>query len=92
MGALLTGVFQVVLEQRLQMHGVPAPVRAQIEAQRSRLAAAETSDPGGRQAIDESFIAGYRLVLWTAAGLALASSLSAAVLIGRRGNQKDEAG
>ncbi len=56
------------------------PARAQILAQQSKLAAAETDDPHGRQAIEEAFIAGYRTVLWLAAGLALASSLSAALL------------
>jgi hypothetical protein len=56
-------------------------VRKAIEAQRYKLADAETEDARGRQAIKEAFIAGYRTVLWAAVGLALASSLSAAVLI-----------
>ena len=80
-GALLSAVFQSALEQRLDRLDLAPAVRAQIEAQRSRLAATETRDARGRQAIEDAFIAGYRTVLWIAAGLALASSLSAAVLI-----------
>jgi len=80
-GVLLSGVFQSALEQRLDRLDLAPALRAQIEAQRSRLAAAETTDARGRQAIDNAFVAGYRTVLWIAAGLALASSLTAAVLI-----------
>ena len=80
-GALLSGVFESALERRLDQLHLPPAVRAQLEAQRSRLAAAETSDVRARQAIEESFVAGYRTVLWIAAGLALASSLCAALLI-----------
>jgi predicted MFS family arabinose efflux permease len=80
-GALLSGVFQSALERRLDSAAVAPAVRAEIEAQRSKLAAAETGDARGRRAIEEAFVAGYRTVLWVAAGLALASSLSAAVLI-----------
>jgi EmrB/QacA subfamily drug resistance transporter len=85
-GALLSGVFQTSLDRRMDsLHLAPA-VRAEIEAQRSRLAAAETGDARARQAIGEAFVAGYRAVLWVAMGLALASSLSAAIVIatGRR--------
>jgi EmrB/QacA subfamily drug resistance transporter len=80
-GALLSGVFQSALERRLDRLDLAPAVRTQIEAQRSRLAAAETRDPRGRRAIEDAFVTGYRMVLWIAAGLALASSLSAAVLI-----------
>ena len=89
-GALLSGVFQSGLERRLDHLDLPPMVRAQIEAQRSRLAAAETKDARGRQAIEDAFVSGYRIVLWVAAGLALASSLSAAVLI--RTEQRTEHG
>ncbi len=80
-GALLSGVFQSALERRLDGIALAPAVRAEIEAQSSKLAAAETVDARGRQAIQQAFVAGYRTVSWVAAGLALASSLSAAVLI-----------
>jgi len=80
-GAILGGVFQGDLHRRLDRLHVGSAVRAQIEAQQDKLAAAETSDARGRQAIEEAFVAGYRTVLWLAAGLALASAVSAAALI-----------
>jgi hypothetical protein len=83
-GALLSGVFQATLTRQLDSLKLAPPVRTQIEAQRSKLAAAETGDARGRRAIEEAFVAGYRTVLWVAAGLALASSLSAALLITTR--------
>jgi len=85
-GALLTGVFQQALAQRLDTTGLPPAVRASIEAQRSKLAAAETPNARGREAIDDAFVAGYRAVLLVAVGLSLASALSATLLIrsGRR--------
>jgi EmrB/QacA subfamily drug resistance transporter len=80
-GAILGGVFQRDLPRRLESLHVGPAVRAQIEAQQDKLAAAETGDARGREAIDEAFVAGYRTVLWLAAGLALASAVSAAALI-----------
>ena len=80
-GVLLTGVFQSTLDRRLDALSVPPPEAAKIDTQRSKLAAVETNDPRARQAIGEAFVAGYRRVLWMATGLALASSLSAGILI-----------
>jgi MFS family permease len=80
-GALLAGAFQSALERNLNLLGVSPAATAQVEAQRSRLAGAETDDALARQAIDEAFVAGYRIVLWFASGLAVASSLTAAMLI-----------
>ena len=62
---------------------LPPAVRAEIDAQRRNLGAAETADTTGREAIQRSFVAGYRYVLWIAVALALASSASAAALIDR---------
>jgi len=46
-GALLSGVFQSALERRLDRLDLAPAVRTQIEAQRSRLAAIDTSDAAG---------------------------------------------
>jgi MFS family permease len=83
-GTLLTGVFHTALDRKLNDFGVPPVERAHVQAQRSKLAGAEADDPLARRAIDEAFVAGYRVVLWVAAGLALASSMSAALLIGTK--------
>ena len=80
-GALLSGVFQRTLTRRMNSLDLAPAVRVHIEAQRFKQAAAETADANGRKAIAEAFVAGYRTVLWVAAGLAFASSVSAAILI-----------
>jgi len=78
-GVVLSTVFDRELDRRLS--GLPPDVRQAVDAQRSRLAGAETSDPRARRAIQESFIAGYRGVLWGAVALSLASAVCAAALV-----------
>ncbi len=77
LGLVLTTTFNSILEQRLRASHMPAPVEQQIRAQRARLAAIDVDDARGRQVVQESFLAGYRVVSWIAAFLGLASSLCA---------------
>jgi EmrB/QacA subfamily drug resistance transporter len=82
-GAMLNGLFQGSLNQKLDVLSLPPTVRANVERQRTKLAAIETTDAGAHQAIEESFVSAYRAILWVATGLAIASSLSAATLISK---------
>ena len=74
-GAVLSTVFDRVLDRQLDSLHLSPAVRTEIEAQRSKLADAETADPGGQQAIKEAFVAGFRSVVWFATALAVASFL-----------------
>jgi hypothetical protein len=78
-GVVLNAVFQTALNRQLDRF--PPAVQAEIDSQRAKLAAIETDDTRARRAVEESFVEGYRTVLWLAAGLAAASSVSAAALI-----------
>jgi EmrB/QacA subfamily drug resistance transporter len=84
LGLVLTSVFHRSLDRRLDQLPLQSAVREQIQKQRSKLADIETGDSEARRAIRESFVDGYRAVVWIAAILAMASSLSAAVLIESR--------
>ena len=88
MGIFVSYTFTSSLDSRLAMLNIPAPIRQVITAQHSKLASINI--PSGIssgthaalvQAINESFIAGFRVVMLIAAGLALASALSSLLLI-----------
>jgi hypothetical protein len=81
-GVVLSAVFERELDGR--MSELPPDVRQAVEVQRTKLAGAETQDRRARRAIDESFVAGYRRVLWGSTALTVASAIGAATLVERR--------
>ena len=85
LGAVLYSAFNRALDRELNGLNLPSATRAEIDAQRRKLGDAHTTDPKGREAIERAFVAGYRDVLWIAAGLAIASSASAAAFISQDG-------
>lgn len=80
-GFVMVAVFNRDLDKRLSRLSLPSPVRAEIDGQRSRLAAIRTSNVDAQTAIAQSFVAGYRTLMWISAALAVAGSLSAAVFV-----------
>jgi len=81
LGFVLIGVFDRDLDRRLDRLPISSELRRQIDSQRSKLAAIQTTDSDARKAIGESFVVGYRSALWIAVALAMAGSLSAALFI-----------
>jgi EmrB/QacA subfamily drug resistance transporter len=88
MGIVVLHAFNRELDQSLARLDMPPEARRSIDDQRVRLAGAEVppgiDDQTGvalRQAIDESFVAGFRVVMMTAVGLALLSAVCALIMI-----------
>jgi EmrB/QacA subfamily drug resistance transporter len=81
LGFVLINVFNRELDRRLHGLVLPNELRQQIDSQRSRLAAIQTNNADARAAIAQSFVAGYRSVLWIAFALSVAGSLSAGFLV-----------
>jgi MFS family permease len=89
LGIVMSQAFDRALAQRVNELPLPAPLRAEVEAQRGKLAAirlSEATPAPARQAVEravaESFVAGFRRVMALSALLALASSLGAWLMIG----------
>ena len=81
LGSIFSSVYGRRLENGLDAMTLPAEERRLVEVQKGKLAAATAGDARVRGLIDESFVGAYGVVLWMAAGLSVASALSAAVLI-----------
>ncbi len=87
LGIVMLTLFERGLERRLAALALPPAARQALLGQREQLAALEIPAALGparaevRAAVAEAFLSGYRGVMWTAAGLALLASLSAAWLI-----------
>lgn len=81
LGLVLTISFNRSLSQRLSAGNISEAARIEIEQQRNKLAAIETTDAAGRQAVEESFVSAFRVVVLIASVLGVASSISAALLI-----------
>jgi EmrB/QacA subfamily drug resistance transporter len=87
-GALVTLIFNRELAVAVAGIDLPAAALAALDAQDNLLTAAQIPEglAAGMAArlgtaIDESFLAGYRAVMWLSAGLAAASALFAAAMI-----------
>jgi hypothetical protein len=89
MGIFVLGTFNSSLDSRLAHLELPSQVEQTLDEQRVKMAGAEV--PAGvssevraeiEQAIAESFVTSFRVAMVTAAGLALASALTASVMIG----------
>jgi len=88
LGVVMQIVFVATLTPALEAAGVAGELQQAVQQQAGRLAAIEVSEdvPSEQvqavaQAVDTAFVSGFRAVMLVAAGLALASALSAAVLI-----------
>jgi hypothetical protein len=89
LGIVVLHAFNRELDQRLARLDITPEERRSIDNQRVRLAGAEVppgmDDPTRvalRQAINESFVVGFQVVMMTAAGLALVSAICALIMIG----------
>jgi MFS family permease len=89
-GLVLSAGFNRALDRGLAGLGLAPAARQAVDAQRSRLAGAQTSDARVRRAIDEAFVAGYREVIWISVGLAALSAVSAQWIGGSGGRSEGE--
>ena len=91
LGVVMFHAFNSCLDERFNQMAVPPEIRRLLDAERIRLAAMEIPASAAselraplRQTIDECFVSGFRQVTVIGVVLALASSVTAAVTLGRK--------
>jgi hypothetical protein len=89
LGVFVYGAFSASLDARVEGMNLPGEVRSELEAAKADLGAAKAPEGVDARtkaqiegAIEESFVAGFRTVMVVCVGLALASALAAALLVG----------
>jgi EmrB/QacA subfamily drug resistance transporter len=84
-GVLLSSTFDATLTNALERARVPPAEQLRIAAQHEKLAAIETANAAGREAVERAFVAGFRVALGAAAALALlAAGIASATIPGRK--------
>lgn len=81
LGFVMTISFNQNLMKGLKTYSIPIAIQHEIINQRSQLADIKTNNQYAQRLVQESFVVGYKAVLWISIALALASSLSALWLI-----------
>jgi EmrB/QacA subfamily drug resistance transporter len=99
LGVLMFSVFGGALDARLENLDLPVEARQYLEGEKAKLGGAEVPEALAKRpaaaverAIDGAFVSGYRVVMLVIAGMALASALSAALLIKSKGLRDGVAG
>ena len=84
LGLVMTMTFNQQLAEKLKISPLNLHVKQEILTQKDKLANIKTSDKMAHQIIQESFIEGYKMVLWIAVVLSLMSSLTAGIFMSGR--------
>jgi len=94
-GIIMLTTFGYNLDRKLKDSNLPAEAQAQLMEQRFKLTGAEISGDfdenvrrAAKQIVQESFVSGFRVVAYSAAGLAFLSALSAWLLIEGKNTKK----
>jgi EmrB/QacA subfamily drug resistance transporter len=92
LGIFVFAAFSASLDARVAALDLPPDALRQLEAEKVDLGGAEVPEGLGRttagaveRAIDEAFVAGFRLAMFVAAGLALMSAVAAGIMVEGKG-------